>query len=53
MILFVIKNPSIRCICFNSRPREGSDMVLRVLLQGLIVSIHAPARGATILLILT
>ena len=35
--------------CFNSRSREGSDVVLGSLVsEGLIVSIHAPARGATV-----
>src|SRR6266545_4825369 len=34
-------------ICFNPRPRTGSDMRVRLLRALDIVSIHAPARGAT------
>ena len=40
-------SPVIAC-CFNSRSREGSDIVPSVKSeQVLVVSIHAPARGAT------
>ena len=34
--------------CFNPRTREGCDLLLLLLLYTLDVSIHAPARGATI-----
>ena len=33
--------------CFNSRSREGSDSALEGSTDGELVSIHAPARGAT------
>ena len=33
--------------CFDPRPREGGDELFGGLPQGLWVSIHAPARGAT------
>ena len=33
---------------FNPRPREGSDAILRLSLSGWQISIHAPARGATL-----
>ena len=34
--------------CFNPRPRTGSDAVLAgKLVVGVVVSIRAPARGAT------
>ena len=39
---------SIRIIHFNPRSREGSDIVCSIKLsKSLIISIHAPARGAT------
>ena len=34
--------------CFNPRPRAGSDLALDHFGDGFLVSIHAPARGATI-----
>ena len=33
---------------FNPRSREGSDGVMNALMQTLSISIHAPARGATV-----
>ena len=37
-----------RCFCyFNPRPREGSDSTFPMCCLILIISIHAPARGAT------
>ena len=33
--------------CFNPRAREGRDTAYAIYFQGLSVSIHAPARGAT------
>ena len=33
---------------FNPRSREGSDRILRELIQIRKVSIHAPAKGATV-----
>ena len=33
-------------ICFNSRTREGCDVLKMPVLDSLLVSIHAPARGA-------
>ena len=35
-------------VCFNSRSRGGSDKTQKLLGTGLIVSIHAPAGGATL-----
>ena len=35
------------CICFNPRSRAGSDILPRRVSIDYIVSIHAPARGAT------
>ena len=35
-------------LCFNPRPREGGDAVLGMFgLGNAVVSIHAPAKGAT------
>ena len=34
-------------IYFNPRSREGSDMILVIILQKFMISIHAPAKGAT------
>ena len=33
--------------CFNPRPRTGGDIAMGIFLCGFVVSIHAPARGAT------
>ena len=33
--------------CFNSRSREGSDVGDRIISYRLVVSIHAPVKGAT------
>ena len=41
--LFVV----IMCSCFNSRSREGSDLVFVVVDKLLSVSTHAPVKGAT------
>ena len=40
------------CKCFNPRTREGCDASEDGLVSGVsLVSIHAPARGATVLMI--
>ena len=39
--------PYVARPCFNSRSREGSDFVFVEVSYGVLVSIHAPARGAT------
>ena len=33
---------------FNPRPREGGDVIFCPVLRIVVISIHAPARGATI-----
>ena len=40
-------SPSIRPACFNPRAHAGRDQEQRQLEQRLLVSIHAPTRGAT------
>ena len=40
-------------LCFNPRSREGSDEFHRDLFSALLVSIHAPAKGATVSLLIT
>ena len=40
------KSRKIRKISFNSRTREGCDLINPDFLTALNVSIHAPARGA-------
>ncbi len=37
------------CSCFNPRPREGGDLHIAPTFQCTMVSIHAPAKGATML----
>ena len=36
---------------FNPRSREGSDQIDNFLVQAYLISIHAPAKGATIIII--
>ena len=42
------REPALYCHRFNSRAREGRDAILFPPQDGLDVSIHAPARGATL-----
>ena len=42
-------DPKMQSACgnFNPRSREGSDLKLGIALERIIISIHAPAKGAT------
>src|SRR5258708_38655286 len=40
-----LRNPTRHC--FDPRPREGGDLKIDRVLLRLVVSIHAPAKGAT------
>ena len=45
-------DPLLRDCRFNPRAREGRDKEARIDRSGVYVSIHAPARGATLFAVL-